>query len=213
VPAWATLGVFALAALALLVVPGPSVLYIVTQSVRDGRRAGLVSMLGIQTGALVHVTAAALGLSALLVSSATAFDAVKFAGAAYLVYLGVRRLLGRDELVPADPRGQVELRRLYRQGIVVNVLNPKTGLFFLALLPQFVDPARGPVVVQVLVLGLLFIVLALVSDGLWAVFAGTFGERLRSSRAFARAQRYVSGSVFLGLGLVAALSAAPARAR
>jgi threonine/homoserine/homoserine lactone efflux protein len=212
VPAWATFGVFALTALALLAVPGPSVLYIVTQSIRDGRRAGLVSMLGIQTGALVHVTAAALGLSALLVSSTTAFDAVKFAGAAYLVYLGVRRLLGRDELVPADARGQVELRRLYTQGIVVNVLNPKTALFFLALLPQFVDPARGPVVVQVLALGLVFIALALVSDGLWAVFAGTFGERLRSSRAFGRVQRYVSGSVFLGLGLVAALSA-PARAR
>ena len=153
-PAWATLGVFALAALALLAVPGPSVLYIVTQSIRDGRRAGLVSMLGIQTGALVHVTAAALGLSALLVSSAAAFDAVKFAGAAYLVYLGVRRLLGRDEPDLTDPREQVELRRLYTQGIVVNVLNPKTALFFFALLPQFVDPARGPVFVQVLVLGL-----------------------------------------------------------
>ena len=149
-PAWATLGVFALAALALLAVPGPSVLYIVTQSIRDGRRAGLVSMLGIQTGALVHVTAAALGLSALLVSSATAFDAVKFAGAAYLIYLGARRLLGRDEPDLTDPREQVELRRLYTQGIVVNVLNPKTALFFFALLPQFVDPARGPVFVQVL---------------------------------------------------------------
>jgi len=212
VPTWATLGVFALAALALLAVPGPSVLYIVTQSIRDGRRAGLVSMLGIQTGALVHVTAAALGLSALLVSSAAAFDAVKLAGAAYLVYLGVRRLLGRDEPDLADPRERIELRRLYTQGIVVNVLNPKTALFFFALLPQFVDPARGPVVLQVLLLGLLFIALALVSDGLWAVFAGTFGERLRYSRTFARVQRYVSGGIFLGLGLVAAL-AAPARSR
>ncbi len=212
-PDWATLGVFALAALALLAVPGPSVLYIVTQSIRDGRRAGLVSMLGIQTGALVHVAAAALGLSALIASSAAAFDALKFAGAAYLIFLGVRRLLGRDEPDLADPRERTELSRLYTQGIVVNVLNPKTALFFLALLPQFVDPARGPVVVQVLVLGLVFIALALVSDGIWAVSAGTFGERLRYSRAFGRVQRYVSGSVFLGLGLVAALAAPSARSR
>lgn len=211
-PTPSTFGVFAVAALALLAVPGPSVLYIVTQSIRDGRRAGLVSMLGIQTGALVHVTAAALGLSALLVSSAAAFDAVRFAGAAYLVYLGVRRLLGHDEPDLSDSRERMGLRRLYTQGIVVNVLNPKTALFFLALLPQFVDPARGPIVVQVLVLGLVFIALALVSDGTWAVFAGTFGERLRYSRAFTRVQRYVSGSIFVGLGLVAALSA-PARSR
>jgi threonine/homoserine/homoserine lactone efflux protein len=211
-PTWATLGLFALAALALLVVPGPSVLYIVTQSVRDGRRAGLVSVLGIQTGALVHVTAAAIGLSALIASSAKAFDALKFAGAAYLIFIGVRRLLGRDEVDVSDPRGQAELSRLYAQGIVVNVLNPKTALFFLALLPQFVDPARGPVVVQVLVLGLFFVALALVSDGLWALVAGTFGDRLRGSRAFARVQRYVSGSVFLGLGVAAAF-AAPARSR
>jgi len=211
-PTWATLGVFALAALALLAVPGPSVLYIVTQSVRDGRRAGLVSMLGIQTGALVHVTAAAVGLSALIASSAKAFDALKLAGAAYLIFVGVRRLLGRDEPDLSDPRGRAALSRLYAQGIVVNVLNPKTALFFLALLPQFVDPARGPVVVQVLVLGLFFVALALVSDGLWAVFAGTFGDCLRGSRSYARVQRYVSGSVFLGLGVVAAF-AAPARSR
>jgi threonine/homoserine/homoserine lactone efflux protein len=210
VPTGSTLAVFSLAALALLAVPGPSVLYIVTQSIRDGRRAGLVSMLGIQTGALVHVTAAALGLSALLASSATAFDAVKYAGAAYLVYIGVRRLLGRDEPDVSEREGRTELGRLYRQGIVVNVLNPKTALFFLALLPQFVNPSLGPVVVQVLVLGLLFIALAVVSDGLWALAAGTFGERLKGGRAFARVHRYVSGSIFVGLGLVAAL-AAPAR--
>jgi threonine/homoserine/homoserine lactone efflux protein len=128
-------------------------------------------MLGIQTGALVHVAAAALGLSALLASSAVAFDAVKIAGAGYLVFIGVRRLLGRDEADVSDPAERAELRRLYTQGIVVNVLNPKTALFFLALLPQFVSPARGPVVVQVLVLGLLFIALAIVSDGIWALAA------------------------------------------
>lgn len=208
-PAPSTLAVFSLAALALLAVPGPAVLYIVTQSIRDGRQAGLVSMLGIQTGALVHVTAAALGLSALLASSAVAFDAVKFAGAAYLIFLGVRRLLGRDEPDVSEPGERRELRRLYRQGIVVNVLNPKTALFFLALLPQFVNPSNGPVVVQVLVLGLVFILLAIVSDGLWALAAGTFGERLRGSRAFARVHRYVSGGIFLGLGLVSVFAAAP----
>jgi len=209
-PAPATLGVFALAALALLAVPGPSVLYIVTQSIRDGRRAGLVSMLGIQTGALVHVTAAALGLSALIASSAAAFAALKYLGAAYLIFIGVRRLLGRDEADVSEPAERRELKRLYAQGIVVNVLNPKTALFFLALLPQFVDPERGPVVLQVLVLGLVFVALALVSDGLWALFAGTFGDRLRYSQGFRRVHRYVSGGVFLGLGILAAF-AAPAR--
>ena len=140
-PAPHALLTFALASMALLLVPGPSVIYIVTRSISQGRGAGIVSMLGIETGGLVHVTAAALGLSALLASSATAFDVVRFAGAGYLVYLGIRRLREPTSLTavltPASPR------RLFTQGIVVNVLNPKTALFFLAFLPQFIDPSRG----------------------------------------------------------------------
>jgi threonine/homoserine/homoserine lactone efflux protein len=201
------LAIFVAAALALLVVPGPAVLYIVTQSIGGGRRAGVACTLGIHTGTLVHVTAATVGLSALLASSAVAFDVVKYLGAAYLIVVGVRRLAGLDrseDSAEAVPRSR---GTLYRQGIVVNVLNPKTALFFLAFLPQFVDPSRGRPWVQILLLGLLFSVLGVLSDTTWALVAGTLGERLRRSTRFPGIQRYVSGSVFVGLGAVAALTA------
>jgi threonine/homoserine/homoserine lactone efflux protein len=198
-----TLLLFVAAALALLAVPGPAVLYIVAQSVDQGRRAGLVSMLGIHTGSLVHVAAASLGLSSLLVSSATAFQVVKYAGAAYLILLGVRRLLTREEAAAREPRRRTP-GRLFRQGVVVNVLNPKTALFFLAFLPQFVDVEAGLVGLQIAVLGLLFVALGIVSDGTYALLAGTLGGRLRQSRAFARAQRWVTGSVYVGLGAATA---------
>jgi threonine/homoserine/homoserine lactone efflux protein len=205
-PDASTLAVFSVAALVLLVIPGPAVLYIVSQSISRGRLAGLVSMLGIQAGGLVHVAAAAAGLSALLVRSALAFSIVKYAGAAYLVYLGLRRLLGREKGAAAGAPRERRLRRLFAQGIVVNVLNPKTALFFLAFLPQFVDPSRGAAWTQILVLGLLFAGLGFLSDGTWALVAGTLGERLRRSARFPQAQRYVSGSIFVGLGAVAAVS-------
>jgi threonine/homoserine/homoserine lactone efflux protein len=207
VPDPSRLALFVGAALLLLVVPGPSVLYIVTQSVSHGRRAGLVSVAGITTGTLVHIAAATVGLSALLASSALAFDVVKYLGAAYLIVVGIRRLAGWErEASPALDRTR-DLGRLYRQGIVVNTLNPKTALFFLAFLPQFVDPDRGAAWSQILALGLLFAVLGFVSDAMWALVAGTLGERLRRSRRFPLVQRYVSGSVFVGLGAVAALTA------
>jgi threonine/homoserine/homoserine lactone efflux protein len=199
--------IFVAAALALLVVPGPAVLYVVTQSIGGGRRAGVACTLGIHTGTMVHVVAATVGLSALLASSALAFDVVKYLGAAYLILVGIRRLSGLDrsegtgEAVPRS-RGS-----LYRQGIVVNVLNPKTALFFLAFLPQFVDPSRGRPWVQILLLGLLFSVLGFLSDTTWALVAGTLGERLRRSTRFPAIQRYVSGTVFVGLGAVAAFTA------
>jgi threonine/homoserine/homoserine lactone efflux protein len=201
------LALFVGAALLLLVVPGPSVLYIVTQSVSHGRRAGIASVAGITTGTLVHIAAATVGLSALLASSAVAFDVVKYLGAAYLIVIGVRRLAGLERAQDERNRGTRDLGRLYRQGIVVNTLNPKTALFFLAFLPQFVDPSRGVAWVQVLLLGLLFATLGFLSDGTWALVAGTLGDRLRRSRRFPAVQRYVSGSVFVGLGAVAALSA------
>ena len=194
------------AALLLLVVPGPSVLYIVTQSVSHGRRAGIASVAGITTGTLVHIAAATVGLSALLASSALAFDTVKYVGAAYLVVVGLRRLAGLERDDEPHLSRTHDLGRLYRQGIVVNVLNPKTALFFLAFLPQFVDPGGGATWLQILALGLLFAALGFLSDGTWALVAGTLAERLRRSRRFPLVQRYVSGSVFVGLGAAAALS-------
>ena len=200
------LALFVGAALLLLVVPGPAVLYVVTQSVSHGRRAGIASVAGITTGTLVHIAAATVGLSALLASSAVAFDVAKYLGAAYLIVIGVRRLAGLER-AQDERAGPRNLGRLYRQGIVVNTLNPKTALFFLAFLPQFVDPSRGAPWLQILALGLLFAALGLCSDGVWALVAGTLGDRLRGSRRFPSVQRYVSGSVFVGLGALAALSA------
>jgi threonine/homoserine/homoserine lactone efflux protein len=201
-----TLALFAGAALALLVVPGPAVLYIVTQSIEHGRRAGLVSMLGVQTGGLVHVAAAALGLSALLVQSAVAFNVVKYAGAAYLVFLGLRKLLSRERFETTGERPPRRLDRLFAQGVVVNVLNPKTALFFFAFLPQFVDVDAGSVGLQIATLGVIFILIAIVSDGLYALAAGTASDRLRGSRVFVRAERWVSGTVLVALGVTAAFS-------
>jgi threonine/homoserine/homoserine lactone efflux protein len=203
-----TLAVFSAAALLLLVIPGPAVLYIVAQSVSRGRVAGLVSMLGIQVGGLVHVIAAAVGLSALVVQSAVAFSTVKYAGAAYLVVLGVRRLLGRDEDAQGSVPRERRLRTLFANGIVVNVFNPKTALFFFAFLPQFVDVSRGDVAFQIVVLGLVFIGLAVISDGMYALAAGSAAGWLNARRGFARSQRLVTGSVLVGLGFATAFSGA-----
>jgi len=201
-----SLGVFLAASLVLLITPGPAVLYIVARSLAQGRRAGLVSVLGVAAGTVVHVMAAALGLSALLASSALAYGVVKYAGAAYLIFLGLRRILAPEgplELEVAEPRS---LLRLFSEGMVVNVLNPKTALFFLAFLPQFVDVSRGAVGSQVLFLGIAFVLLGMMSDGTWALAAGGIGSWARGNPRFLRAERYLSGGVFLGLGFSAALA-------
>jgi threonine/homoserine/homoserine lactone efflux protein len=209
VPSGSTLAVFALASFLLIIVPGPAVLYVVTRSIAQGRRAGLVSMLGIETGGLVHVAAAAIGLSAVIASSAAAFTVVKLAGAAYLIYLGLRRLVVRDDALPEVATGGRSGKRLFAQGIVVNVLNPKTAVFFLAFLPQFVDPAKGTVTLQFLVLGLIFVAVAVLSDGAYALVAGTAGDWLRGSERVHRLLSRFSGAVFLGLGVTAALRGRP----
>ena len=199
------------ATLALVLVPGPAVLYIITRSVNHGRRAGLASAAGIATGGLVHVAGAALGLSALLASSAAAFSLVKYVGAAYLIYLGVRTLLTEPSLVESVSAERTALRRLYSQGIVVQAFNPKVALFFLAFLPQFIDPHRGSVVAQSLILGAMFILLGLCTDSTYALVAGTLGAWLKQQRAFAAVQRYVAGTVFVGLGLTTAFTGQPAK--
>jgi threonine/homoserine/homoserine lactone efflux protein len=197
-----SLWLFCLAAVALLAIPGPAVLYIVVQSAEQGRKVGLASVGGVHLGSLVHVGAATAGLSALIVASALAFDVVKYAGAAYLVYLGIRKLLEREAHVEVEVESNA-MQRAFVRGAVVNVLNPKTALFFLALLPQFVDAGRGGVWSQVLVLGLTFVGLGLVSDSLYALAAGTVGNLFRRKR---RAVRYFSGAVYVTLGVVASLA-------
>ena len=206
IPETSNLLVFVVAALALLLVPGPAVLYVVARSINQGRRAGLASVVGIHVGTLVHIAAATVGLSALLASSAVAFTAVKIAGAVYLVGLGLWTLFSRRAEPEVALGGERNLRRAFAQGIVVNVLNPKTALFFLAFLPQFVDQDASHPAVQIAVLGLLFALLGLVTDSAWALAAGTAGGLLRRSTRFVRAQRYVTGTVYVGLGVVTAFA-------
>jgi threonine/homoserine/homoserine lactone efflux protein len=201
-----TLPLFLTTALVLLLTPGPAVLYIVTRSIDQGRKAGLVSVLGIEVANVFHVTAAVLGVSAILLSSALAFNVVKWLGAAYLVYLGIRRLTARDDMQRGEAAERKSLRRIFSQGVVVNLLNPKTALFYFAFLPQFVDTSRGSVPVQVLFLGLIFALMATTTDSMYAILAGTAGRWLRDSARFWRVQRYVTGSIYIGLGIVAALA-------
>lgn len=197
---------FMLASIALLVVPGPAVLYIVARSMNQGRFAGLVSVLGIQVGALFHIFGAALGLSVILVTSALAFSIVKYLGAAYLIYLGIRTFLHKESPLENDEPEVQPLAKIFRQGIIVNVLNPKTALFFFAFLPQFIHPEAGAASVQILFFGFVFITLAIISDGIYATLAGSLGNRLRQNKIFLRRQKYVSGSIYIGLGLMTAFA-------
>jgi threonine/homoserine/homoserine lactone efflux protein len=203
-----TIWLFCLAATALIVIPGPAVIYIVAQSVGQGRRAGLVSASGVASGGLVHVVAASIGISGLLLSSAALFSVVKFAGAGYLIYLGGRRLLGLEPSALITPTEARSRRRLYRDGAVVNILNPKTALFFYAFLPQFLDPDKGAVALQALVLGSIFVSMALVSDSLWALASGSAAEWLKARPIAVRVERWVTGTVLVGLGAAAALTSA-----
>lgn len=210
-PEGTQLTVFLVAAAVLLITPGPAVLYIVTRSIDQGRTAGVVSVLGIATGTMVHVGAAALGISVILVASALAFSVLKYLGAAYLIYLGIRRILNSNQLQQAAPIRRRALREIFLEGVVVNLLNPKTALFLFAFLPQFVDPARGPASTQVLLLGMILVGMGLASDGLYALTAGTLGHRLRGSLRFVQAQRYLAGGVYLALGVATAVSGATSR--
>ena len=200
------LPLFIASAVVLAVTPGPAVLYVVTRSVDQGRRAGLVSVLGIEVGNLFHVVAAALGISAILMSSALAFEIVKYLGAAYLIYIGIRRLLTPVQVQDVTVGSEKKLRHIFSQGAVVAVLNPKTALFFLAFLPQFVEPANGQVPLQTFMLGLIFVGIAIITDSAYALLAGTAGTWLKGSAWYGRFQRYFAGGTFIGLGLLAAFS-------
>ncbi|HEU0296525.1 MAG TPA: LysE family translocator [Anaerolineales bacterium] len=194
------------AALALLLIPGPAVLYITARSASQGRVAGLISVLAIESANFIQAVAAALGLSAILLSSALAFDVVKYLGAAYLIYLGIRKLMSSDETLENEDVKQDTLSRIYWQGFAINLLNPKTALFFFAFLPQFIDPAKGNVIGQNLLLGAIFVGMALVTDSLYALLASSLAGKLAGNKGFQKGQRYFAGLVYVGLGITTALT-------
>ena len=196
------------AALILLLIPGPAVLYITTRSATQGRLAGLVSVLAIETANFLQAAAAALGLSAILLSSALAFDIVKYLGAAYLIYLGIKKLLTSNNNSADDVLKQESLSRIYWQGFAVNILNPKTALFFFAFFPQFVDPAKENVIGQNMLLGAIFVGMAIITDSIYAVMASSVAGRLSKNRRFQKGGRYFAGLVYIGLGVTTALTGA-----
>lgn len=203
VPTLATLSAFAVASVALLVIPGPAVLYIINRSVADGREVGLAAVAGLELGNFVHVVAATVGLSTLLAASATWFDVVKLIGAGYLVVTGVRALVRRPDPIAPDT-SRADLARAFRQGVIVNTLNPKVALFFLSLLPQFIDADRSAPALQSLALGSTFVALGFVTDGMYALTASRLRDVLVRSRALPFIRRWVAGSVFVALGAIAA---------
>lgn len=202
-PSASGLAAFAAASILLLVIPGPAVLYIVNRSVSDGRTVGLAAVAGVQLGTLVHAIGAAAGLSAVLATSAVAFTTIKWAGAAYLVFVGIRTLTRRPAARDTS-RPAMSARRAFRQGFVVNLFNPKVALFFLSFLPQFIRADHGRPALQAIVLGLVFCALGVVSDSSYSLLASSLRDVLVRGRALPFVQRYVAGTVFIGLGVVAA---------
>jgi threonine/homoserine/homoserine lactone efflux protein len=202
---------FITGSLLLLVIPGPAVFYVLSRSVGQGRTAGVVSAVGISVGTLFHVAAAVLGISALLVSSARAFQTVKIIGAGYLIFLGVRMLLRREDETSPAAENSHSYRRIFAQGVLVNVLNPKSALFFLAFLPQFVEPGRGHIPLQIFSLGVLFALMGLLSDSSWALVAGTLCAKLKNNLRWRRTQKNISGGALIALGLATAFSGSGAR--
>lgn len=196
-----TLLAFSGAVILLMAIPGPSVLYITARSAAQGRSAGIVSVLGVHTGSLVHIVASVVGLSALVVASTAAFTAVKTVGAVYLIYLGLRTLVATSPANRPRDHARRSLRRLYLDGVIVNVLNPKVALFFLALLPQFVDPRRGSISAQVLALGAIYLVLGVMCDGLYAVVGASAGAWFRRHPQRQSAGRRLEGVALIALGV------------
>jgi threonine/homoserine/homoserine lactone efflux protein len=202
VPSLSTVPVFIAASIVLLVIPGPAVLFIVARSGSQGRRAGLVSVLGVHTASIVHVLAAVAGLSAVVVASSIAFTAVKVVGGLYLIVLGVKSLHSARRSVPVSTPTVRPEKRLFAEAFVVSLLNPKVALFFLAFLPQFVQRGHGPIWTQTLVLGAIYILLGLCSDSMYAVIGARLGTRLSGRAAQLRATRYAEGGILVGLGVL-----------
>ncbi|MBD2100573.1 LysE family translocator [Leptolyngbya sp. FACHB-261] len=204
-PDLATLIVFCLAVLALLATPGPDMLYVIARSAGQGRMAGMVSVLGLCAGDLVHIFAAAVGLSTLLMTSALAYKIIKYVGAAYLVYLGLRMLISREERAEFQASSGDNFLKIFAQGALSSMLNPKVALFFLSFLPQFIDPAKGQVLGQIIALSFAWLLISLLAYTSLAMVAGTFSHWLRGRSSFARFQKWLTGSILVGLGFRLAL--------
>jgi threonine/homoserine/homoserine lactone efflux protein len=197
-PDSAHLTAFLAAAVVLAITPGPGIFYVLARSLGEGTRVGVRSSLGTAVGGMCHVVAAAVGLSALLMTSATAFEVVRLAGAAYLIFLGVKSLLSHAD-APTRERGDA-----FRQGVLTELLNPKTALFFLTFLPQFVQPERGAVAPQLLALGAVSVALNSSADLLVAAVAGRARGALKEGSRWVRRQRTLSGIGLIALGGYAA---------
>ncbi|USG67858.1 LysE family translocator [Brevibacillus ruminantium] len=205
---FSTIWLFVVAAATLLIIPGPAVFYIMARSIDQGKKAGLVSVLGVSLGGSVHVLAGAIGVSAILMTSATAFNIVKYLGAAYLIYLGCKTLFstsdGTTSEIPKAPRKK--LVKIFYESALVEIMNPKTALFFLAFFPQFISPSAGSVTVQFLLLGTIFIILAFMSDGLYAVLAASIRKRITGSKARPKLLNRITGYFYIALGIFSAFA-------
>ncbi|MBI9045929.1 MAG: LysE family translocator [Anaerolineaceae bacterium] len=203
--------IFIMAALVLLITPGPAVLFIIARSLKQGRMAGFISALGVGLGSVIHVIFAALGLSTLLVQSALIFGVIKYLGAAYLIYLGIHTLTSKMDTADIKNLQKMSYSQIFRQGFIVNLLNPKVALFFLSFLPQFVDPARGAAAQQIIILGTVFVGMAILSDSMYAVVAGTTRQLFSGNLLVARIQKYLAGTIYIALGFTAIFSGSSQR--
>lgn len=205
---FSTIWLFIIAALTLLMIPGPAVFYIMARSINQGKKAGLVSVLGVSLGGAIHVLAGAIGVSAVLMTSATAFNIVKYIGAAYLIYLGCKTFISAsdNELSAMPQDSHKKLIQIFYQSAIVEAMNPKTALFFLAFFPQFISPSAGSVTGQFMTLGTLFILLALMSDSLYAILAVTIKKRLLGKKVNAKLQDRLTGTLYIALGLLSTLA-------
>lgn len=209
-PSIHSLLLFTLAAVAMNISPGPSNLYVMSRSLAQGPRAGLVTAFGLASGSLFHVTATALGLSVVLRYSPTLYAVVKLVGAAYLTFLGLRLLLSKGAVLATAPSGNRRSNaRIFRESIVVEMLNPKTALFFLAFLPQFADPSAGPLAPQLLLLGAIVTLTAIPCDAFVALAAGAAANALARRPLYGRLQSWLSGSILVSLGAYVAASERP----
>jgi threonine/homoserine/homoserine lactone efflux protein len=207
-PNTSTLTIFLIATISLNLSPGPDMLYVISRSLGQGRKAGIVSALGIGAGTLFHTFITAIGISAILLSIPIAFTIIRYAGAIYLIYLGFRMVLARKNQplsTPTNLQGQPKLRSVFRQGVTTNVLNPKVALFFLAFLPQFVDRSNDNVALQIVLLGLLFDTSGTSWNIVVATLAGRVSESLRTKTGFAKIQKILPGVILIGLGILVAL--------